>query len=143
MTPPNLSLFLIMICFWLTMWLVSRYLIRPVGRVLTERQRRIDDAEVGWNATHGDYLKATAEVERQLEEAAREAQRVRGEHRQRALGGRQRMLDSARQRADQRLEQALSELDSEAAATRDELRERAAELARLFASRLLKREVAS
>ena len=143
MTPPNLSLLFIMICFWVTLWLVHRYLIGPIGRVLAERRARLDEAQSRWDTTHGDYLEATERLEREMEEAAREAARIRSEARQKALGERQRVLEAAREQADERLNAALAELGADTAAARSELRDRAHELARLFASRLLDREVAS
>jgi F-type H+-transporting ATPase subunit b len=141
MSPPNLSLVLIMICFWLTMWLVYRYLIGPVGQILAERQHRFDEAQATWDATHADHLAATERLERELEEAARAAAAVRGEHRQQALDGRQQKLEAARREADEQLRQALEQLDTAAADARMELRDRARGLARLFATQLLGREV--
>jgi F-type H+-transporting ATPase subunit b len=141
MTPPNLSLFFIMICFWLTMWLVYQFLIVPVGKVVGERRRRIDDAQSRWDTTHGEFLAATGRLELQLEEAAREAAAIRGRHRHHAFGERQRILDEARAAAERRLDAELAALDADAAAARRELRDRSRELARLFASRLLERGV--
>ena len=143
MSPPNLSLVLIMICFWLTMWLVYRFLIGPVGQVLAERQRRLDESQATWDATNADYLAATERLERELERAARAAAEVRNEHRQQALDERQQKLEAARREADQRLGRALGDLDEAAGAARTELRSRARELAALFASQLLGREVRS
>lgn len=143
MTPPNLSLLLIMICFWCTMWLVHRFLIKPVGAVLEERQGRIGQAAQSWEATHQEYLAATARLEAEIQNAAREASRVRGEHRQQALDRRQASLEAAHADADDRLGAALVALDAQTTAARGELRAHAAELARLFAARLLGRRVAS
>ncbi|HOC42939.1 MAG TPA: ATP synthase F0 subunit B [Thermoanaerobaculales bacterium] len=143
MTPPNLSLLLVMICFWCTMWLVHRFLIRPVGEVLEERRGRIGDAAARWEATHREYLAATERLEGELQNAARAAAVLRGGHRQRALDSRQAALERARSEADDRLGHALATLDAESAAARTELQARAGELARLFAARLLGREVAS
>ncbi len=143
MTPPNLSLLFVMICFWLAMGVVYRFLIVPVGGVVAERQRRLDDADQEWERTHSEYLEATARVEARLEEAAREASKIRADSRQEALAMRQEALDTARQDAGDRLQQALDELDRDAAAARDELVKRARDLASLFATRLLEREVAS
>ena len=39
--PPNYSLFLVMACFWLVYLLVSTQLVKPLGRVLDEREARI------------------------------------------------------------------------------------------------------
>lgn len=143
MSPPNISLVLIMICFWLTMWLVYRYLIVPIGQVLAERQRRLDDAQDEWDSVQGEYLTATERLEQEMQEAARAAANIRADHRQRALADRQKTLETARQQADQTLHNALSELDAAAASAGEELRSSALELARLFAGQLLGREVRS
>jgi F0F1-type ATP synthase membrane subunit b/b' len=143
MTPPNLSLLLVMICFWCTMWLVYRFLVRPIGGVLEQRQGRVDQAAMQWQSTHQEYLSATERLEVEMQNAAREAARVRGEHRQRALDTRQASLETARAAADDRLGVALVALDGEATAARGELRAHADELARQFATRLLGRKVAS
>jgi len=143
MTPPNLSLLLVMICFWCTMWLVHRFLIRPIGGVLEQRQGRIDQAAMKWQSTHQEYLSATERLEVEMQNAAREAARVRGEHRQRAVDTRRASLETARAAADDRLGAALVALDGEATAARGELRAHADELARQFATRLLGRKVAS
>jgi F0F1-type ATP synthase membrane subunit b/b' len=109
------------------------------GRRPRERQGRIGQATQSWEATHQEYLAATARLEQEIQNAAREAARVRGEHRQQALDRRQATLD----RADDRLGAALVALDGQTTAARGELQASAAELARLFATRLLGRKVAS
>ena len=143
MTPPNLSLLFIMVCFWMTLWLVQRYLIRPVGAVVDDRQLRLDDAQQEWTAKNEEHLAAVAQVEEELGAAAREAGRVRAEARQEAMSERQKGLADARARADERLLEVLDGLTKETEAARTELRHQAEELARLLASRLLGREMAS
>ena len=141
MTPPNLSILFIMVCFWVAYWLVKRFLIGPVGEVVAERTRRIDGAEAQYTAKHEESLSATARIEAELDEAAREAGRIRSAHRQRAMEERQQRLDASRATADDRLADALATLDGEAGAARDELRRQAKTLARTLAGRLLEREV--
>jgi len=143
MTPPNLSLLFVMVCFWMTLWLVQRYLIRPVGAVVDDRQLRLDDAQQEWTAKNEEHLAAVAQVEEELGAAAREAGRVRAEARQEAMSERQKGLADARVRADERLLEVLDGLTKETEAARAELRHQAEELARLLASRLLGREMAS
>ena len=143
MTPPNLSLLFIMVCFWMTLWLVQRYLIRPVGAVVDDRQLRLDNAQQEWAAKNEEHLAAVAQVEEELGAAAREAGRVRAEARQEAMSERQKGLADARARADERLLEVLDGLTKETEAARAELRHQAEELARLLASRLLGREMAS
>jgi F-type H+-transporting ATPase subunit b len=142
MTPPNLSLIFVMVCFWVTLWIVHRFLIRPVGAVIGERQRRIDDAQQEWSAKNEEYLTAVARVEDEVAGAAKEAARIRSDARQQALDERQGTLDSARAAADERLAGVLVTLDSETEKARADLRSRAEELARMLAGRLLGRELA-
>ncbi len=141
MNPPNLSLLLIMVCFWVTFWLIRRFLIAPVGRVLDERHGRIDGADAEWTAKQHAVTAAAARIEAELDSAAREAGRVRGEHRQQAQARRQQALDSARATAEGRLRDALAALDEDVRGARGELDRRAAELSRMFAAQLLGREV--
>jgi F-type H+-transporting ATPase subunit b len=141
MIEINLSLVLVMLCFWMTLWLVYRFLIRPVGTVVDERRRRIDDAQQEWTAKNEEQLAAIAKVEEELTSAAKEAAGVRSEIRQKALDERQATLDAARAQADERLVSALGDLEKVADSARDELRRRAEELAKMLAGRLLGREV--
>ena len=142
MTPPNMSLLFVMVCFWVTLWIVYRFLIRPVGDVLAERSRRIDDAQQEWSAKNEEYLAAVARVEAGVAAAAKDAAGIRADARQRALEERQGALEKARAEADERLADVLSTLDNETEAARSDLRSRAQELARLLAGRLLGREIA-
>ena len=143
MTPPNLSLLLIMVCFWVTLWVVYRFLVRPVGTVISERRRRIDDAQREWSAQDEEYRAALTRIEDEVGVAAREAAKTRDGARQRAMEERQETLDAARARADARLAEVLASLDRETEAARADLHNRARELARLLAGRLLGRELAS
>jgi len=143
MTPPNLSLILIMVCFWVTLWLVSRYLIRPVGAVVADRRRRIDNAQQEWASRNEEHLAAIARVEDELQSAARDAAKRRADARQQAMDERNLALETARARADERLASVLESLDKDSEAARGDLRHRAEELARLLAGRLLGREMRS
>ncbi len=131
-----------MVCFWMALWLVHRFLIRPVGKVIGERRRRIDDAQQEWSAKNEEYLAAVTRVEEEVSAAAKEAARIRADARQHAMDQRQAALDQARARADERLLGVLDTLDIEAETARSDLRSQAEGLARLLASRLLGRELA-
>ena len=143
MSPPNASLVLIMVCFWMTLWLVQRFLIRPVSAVLDDRRRRIDGAKQEWSARNEEYLAAVARIEDQVLNAARDASKSRAEARQRAMDARQTAMETARARADERLTSVVDDLDKDAQAARGDLRHRAEELARLLAGRLIGREMSS
>ncbi len=143
MTPPNVSLVLIMVCFWMTLWLVQRFLIRPVSAVLDDRRRRIDGAKQEWSARNEEYQTAVARIEDEVQNAARDAGKSRADARQRAMDARQQAMEAARARADERLVSVVESLDRDAEAVRGDLRLRAEELARLLAGRLLGREMSS
>lgn len=143
MSPPNYSLLLIMICFWVAYWLVKRYLIDAVGGVSEERELRIRTADEEWAARHEEYELALQKVESRLDGALRQASQRRKQLRQEALGKRQELLEATHEKAESRLEAALKELAEAAEAARAELRASAHSLARELASRLLEREVGS
>jgi F0F1-type ATP synthase membrane subunit b/b' len=141
MQPPNFSLIIVMVCFWLTFWLVQKFLLKPVGAVLAERRGRIEGAENEWQSKHREYLDETARLEAELGEAAKAAAGVRNGLQQQALDRRQAILATARQVADGKLDEAMDVLDAEATSARADLKVKAGELARVFATRLLGREV--
>ena len=141
MQPPNVSLVIVMVCFWISFWLIQKFLLKPVGGVLAERKRRIEGAEVEWQSKHQAYLDETARLESELESAAKAAAKVRSDHRQQALDRRQAILDTARQQADAKLDEALAALDTEAGAARAELEVESRRLAAEYAGKLLGREV--
>ena len=143
MTPPNASLVLIMVCFWMTLWLVNRFLIRPVAAVLEDRRRRIDGAKQEWTARTEEYLAAVARIEDEMQIAIRDAAKSRADARQRAMEERNRALEAARARADERLVSVVESLDEDAEKARAELHRRAQELAQILAGRLLGREMSS
>jgi F0F1-type ATP synthase membrane subunit b/b' len=141
MQTPNLSLVIVMVCFWLTFFLIQKFLLKPLGGVLAERRGRIEGAEAEWQSKHQEYLDETVRLESELEEAAKAAAKVRNDYRQHALDRRQTALEAARQQADGKLDEAMEILENEASAARADLEARARELARLFAGQLLGREV--
>lgn len=141
MTPPNLSLLLIMGCFWLAYVVIRRSLLNPIAEVTEERQRRLDHAEETWATKHDEYTTATQRLEREFEDAARSASQHRAEVRKEAQSRRQEQLQAAHEAADKRLQQALETLDRDADGARDELHRRAQTLAAELASHLLEREV--
>ena len=143
MTPPNLSLVFVMICFWLTLWLVHRFLILPMRAVLEERAGRIDGAEKQWAAKNAELESATQRLQEEIDEAARSAAKTRDRFRREAQESRQARLDAVREKADGQLKNAINELTRDEDNARAELRTRAKELAAVFAGRLLGREVTS
>lgn len=140
--PPNYSLFLVMACFWLVYLLVSTQLVRPLGRVLDEREASIRAAREVYDQARQSLEEAVARCERELSVAASEGQRERASLRTTGDEERRRRIEAARGQAQQRLAQLSGELDEASRAARAVLRERSAQLARELAGRLLGRSVA-
>jgi len=142
-TAPNLSLLLIMACFWLVYWLVATQLVRPLGRVLDERARRIDEARDTLTAVETRFAEAMARCERDLGQAAGEAQKERAAQRAAGEAARRARIDAARAEGQQRLAALAAELDAASRDARTQLREQGTTLARDLAERLLGRRLAS
>jgi F-type H+-transporting ATPase subunit b len=142
-TAPNLSLLLIMACFWLVYWLIATQLVRPLGRVLDERARRIGEARDTLAAVETRFAEAMTRCERDLGVAAGEAQKERAAQRAAGEATRRARLDAARAEGQKRLATLAAELEAASRSARSQLRERGLRLARDLAERLLGRRLAS
>jgi F0F1-type ATP synthase membrane subunit b/b' len=139
---PNYSLLLVMACFWVVYVLVSTQLVRPLGDLLDEREKRARSAREGFEQARGTLADAIARCEAALSAAASEGQRERASLRSAGEASRRARLEEAREQAHERLNRLAAELEEAARAARATLRSRAAELARELASRLIGRSVA-
>lgn len=142
MAPPNYSLLLIMACFWLVYLLVYTQLVKPLGRVLDEREARVKTAREGFDQARQALAEAVARCERELAVAASEGQRERTSLRASGDEERRRKLEAARGEVQQQLVRLSGELDEASRAARATLRDRSGQLARELASRLIGRSVA-
>jgi F-type H+-transporting ATPase subunit b len=139
---PNLSLLLIMACFWAVFVLVSTQLVRPLGALLDERERRVREARAEHETARQAVADAVARCGRELVAGSAEAGKERTALRGQGEAARRAALDAARTQAQQRLALLEGELERAAQEARSQLRERSTELARALASRLLGRRVA-
>jgi F-type H+-transporting ATPase subunit b len=139
---PNSSLFLVMACFWLVYLVVSTQLVKPLGRLLDEREARIKAAREVHEHARRALEEAVGRCERELAVAASEGQRQRASLRASGDEERRRKLDAARGDVQQRLARLAAELDEASRAARETLRQRSSQLARELASHLLGRSVA-
>jgi F-type H+-transporting ATPase subunit b len=142
MAPPNYSLLLIMACFWLVYLLVYTQLVKPLGRVLDEREARIKGAREGYDRSQQALAEAVSRCEREVAGAASEGQRERASLRASGEAARRSKLEAARAEVQQRLMRLSGELDEASQGARATLRERSGSLARELASQLLGRSVA-
>lgn len=130
-----------MLCFWAVFFVVSTQLVRPLLRILDERERQAREARQDLEATRSEFQQAMAASERELATASVEAARERAALRAEGEARRRARLDAARELAQQRLSRLGGELDEAAAAARAGLRAEADHLARELAARVLGRSV--
>lgn len=142
-SPPNLSLILIMACFWLVYLLVTTQFLKPVGTLLDQRETQIRSARDTFAQAREELGEAIGRCERELVLAAAEGQKVRATLRAEGEADRRARLEVARQQVQERLAGLTSELATVTDEARAELRAKSAELARSLAERLLERRIAS
>jgi len=139
LAPPNFSLLLVMACFWLVFLLVSTQFVRPLGALLDQRERRDREAREGFEAAQHAFDEALARCQRELAQAAAEAQKERAGLRAAGEAARRARLEAARSKAQERLAMLDEELRGTVARARVGLRDHTAELASDLASRLVGR----
>lgn len=140
---PNLSLLLIMACFWMVFLLVSTQLVKPLGSLLEERQRIVREGADRLGAAHADTRELMAQCERQLVEASAEGQKERAALRSEGEGARRARFEEARASGHERLSRLAADLERAGQDAREQLRLRSRELAVDLATKLLGRKVAS
>lgn len=141
-SPPNMSLLLIMVCFWIVFFLVWGLLVKPLGKVLDERDRSTREARDTLSAVEASTSEALARCDRELAAAAAEAQKERTALRAAGEGVRRSRLEAARAQAQEKLAELKRDLDKASGEARAELRRRAEGLAVRLAERLLGRRLA-
>ncbi len=140
---PDYSLFLVMACFWIVFILVSTQLIKPLGKLIDDRELRVSGAREEYGRAHDAMAQTVARCERELAEAAGEAQHERASLRAAGEDVRRSKLDAARAQGQERLASLAEQLQAAGEDARLELRERAGSLSRELAEQLLGRSLAS
>lgn len=138
-TPPDLSLIFIMLCFWAVFFVVSSQVVKPLGRVLDKRETLARGARQRLDEARSALQAAVARSERELATASAEATRERAALRAEGEATRRAHLDAARERSQQTLARLGRDLDQASAEARAGLRAGTEHLARELASRLLGR----
>lgn len=142
-SPPNYSLLLIMACFWLVYFLVSSLLLKPLGALIDERDRRVREARDDIEKARQAFDDTMTKCEKELAVVASAAQKERAELRGAGEATRRAALDGAREKGQARLAALAQEIQESSAGAQRELRSRAEELSRELAEHLLGRRLAS
>jgi F-type H+-transporting ATPase subunit b len=141
--PPNYSLILIMVCFWLIFFLGKGLLINPLGGLLDERDARVRTAAEAHEVARHELSEALNRCEREIAAAASEGQKERTALRAEGEAERKRQIEVARAKGQERLARLTAEIEQAAEQARSELRRQAREMAVDLAQRLLGRRLAS
>lgn len=142
MQLPDLSLFLVVAIFWAAYLVLRRFLLRPLGAVLAEREHRVEAARSACAVALERQREVAADLDRRLTEARRESLAHREAVRAAAAERRQALLDEAREQARAAAAQAQVRLEQDAKAARELLRVEARAIAAEIASYALGRKVA-
>jgi F-type H+-transporting ATPase subunit b len=138
---PDLSLLAIMVIFIINYWVVRKFFLEPVSRVLDERETDTKSAEKSYEEALARFNEATARTEAQLLTAKREAAQVRDRFRTEAGSYRQQLVEKTNVEARGFVAEADQKLGADVVAARARIGAEADALARLAAERILGRAV--
>jgi F-type H+-transporting ATPase subunit b len=138
---PDGSLVVVLILFMLFVFVLNRLLFKPIGRVLDERQARIEGDTAEARAATRNSGSRLAEYEAAIKNARNEGYRRIEQERTRALQQRQQMIDDVKQKSASEIDRAKNEIAGQAAAARAQLDSEARQVAERISQVLLGRTV--
>lgn len=136
---PDASMLVILVIFWITYWILRKFLFGPVVEGLRERRETIETARTEHEAASEQAEKKIEAEREKLTRARVEAAARRDALRKEAEAHREEVLGETRESADQRLRAAQKELDVEVSTQRDVLEAQAQALAGRITDKLLER----
>lgn len=139
----DLTFFVQLILFGVFFYLLNVLFYQPASRIFRERSERIEAGVRAADESRRRAEETGREVQRQLDEARAEAQRLIAAAGRDAGARRQTLMTQAQQQADALIAQAQEEIRAERLAAVDQLRREAAALAILVASRVAGRSLDS
>jgi len=139
---PDPSLLVIMAIFIANYWIVRKYLIQPVDRVLTEREGDITSADRLYEESLARFNEATASMEERLYQARKDGSAVRETLRLEAVRHRGEVIERTRREAEGIVTTASESLRGDVDAARQQIVEESERLARLAAEQIAGRKLA-
>ena len=110
------------VCFFLVLWLLKKFLWKPVFSVLEERKTRIDNELKAIESTKSDVLKLKGDYESFLDKVEELAQKRIKEAENQGEAKAQEIRERAREEAEKIVEDARGEIRFEFAKSRDILK---------------------
>ena len=139
---PDWSLLAIMAIFIANYFVVRRFFLEPVNRILNERELELRSAEAIFEESMNRFHEATSEMEAKIQEARRRGAEVREARRQEAARFRSDLLEKTRREAEATAASAETELKRDVSTARERIVRESDALARLAAEKILGRNLA-
>jgi F0F1-type ATP synthase membrane subunit b/b' len=140
---PNVSMLLILAIFFAVLWLLNRFIFRPVGAILDERERDSTTASQTYAEALAEFQAAADKIEADLSLARREALKLREERRAEGMHLRSGKIEQVKAETAEKLSGASADLEQHSRKIVADLPVRVAALAQLLAEKILGRKVAA
>ena len=137
----NVTVLIQAINFLILIFLLSKFLFKPLTKFLADRSAGIEKSLAEAKAAHEAATKAQAEYQAQIRETQREIAAIREQGQREVEAERQRLIAASRAEAERLVAQAKAEIEAETKRAKASLREEAAGIAVAAAERLLGRIV--
>jgi len=134
---------LILAIFFAVLWLLNRFVFRPVTAILDERDRETATASSAYSEALSEFKAAADRIEADLSLARREALKLREERRAEGMKLRSEKIEKIKDETAGKLAAASAELEGLSKSVASDLPSRIASLARTLAGKILGREVAA
>jgi F-type H+-transporting ATPase subunit b len=138
---PDLSLFAVMAIFIMNYFVVRKFFLEPVNRVLEEREHETRTSDELYEQAMSRFREATAHIESEVHTAKREAATLRDRFRAEAGTHRATLVQQTQSKAQQIVAEAEAKLGQDVRVARDRIVTEADSLARMAAERILGRAV--
>lgn len=135
------NLIIQLIAFIIFIWLLWRFALGPIVRMLDERQGRIRDSMAAAEKMQAELQETAAKNEEILREARQDAQRILHQAKEQGDATIARAREEAGQQAEEYLARAESTLRTETEQARQQLRQEVADLAVLAAGKIVRKEL--
>ena len=139
---PDWSLLVIMAIFIANYFVVRRFFLEPINRVLNEREQDLRSAAAVYEESMNRFHEATSEMETKIQEARRRGAEVREARRQEAARYRAELLEKTRGEAEATAQTAEADLQKDVSTARERIVRESDALARLAAEKILGRNIA-
>ena len=129
------------IAFIIFLWLLQRYALGPIVRIIDQRQERIRESVEAAQRMQAELTATAARNEEVLAEARQQAQQIITQSREQGEAALARAREQANAQAEEYLARAEATLRQETEQARQQLRQEVADLAVMAAAKIVRKEL--